>query len=150
MKVWQAWWQQGCWSFVSNRGWPFHSSQDLKSTALQVGLRAANRAGQPGPPLILLLVIILLLILPLVLLHHGLRDTLETASSLLNEHHVKVPEVSSVLLGLHSLDKLGVEAEVVSDAVLPTVVRCREEREVGASGFERIVLKIWIREGCKN
>ena len=98
-------------------------------------MRATNRAGQPGPPLIFLhIIIILLLIIPLVLHHYGLRDTLETASPLLNEHHVKVPEVASVLLGLHPLHKLGIEAEVVSDAVLPTLVRCREEREVGAGG----------------
>ena len=43
-----------------------------------------------------------------------------------------MPEVACVLLGLHPLDKLRVEAEVVPDAVLPTVVRGREEREIGA------------------
>ena len=43
-----------------------------------------------------------------------------------------MPEVAAVLLGFHPLHKLGIEAEVVADAVLPTVVGGGEEGEVGA------------------
>ena len=118
---------------VFNRCGTFHSGQDLKSTALQVCLRALDRGGQPlhRPPLLFLLLLLPLSLL-LLLLHHDLGHTLVPASSLLNEHHVKVPEVARVLLGLHPLDKLRVEAEVVPDAVLPTVIRGREEWEIGA------------------
>ena len=118
---------------VFNRCGAFNSGQDLKSTTLQVSLRALDRArGQPlhRPPLLLLLLLLPLSLL--LLLHHDLGHPLVPASPLLNEQHVKVPEVASVLLGFHPLHKLRIEAEVVPDAVLPTVVRRREEREVGA------------------
>ena len=117
-------------SCVLHRGGAFHASQDLKSTALQVGLRAGGcRGGQPlhRPAVLLLFLVILLL-----LLHHYLGHTLKTASSFFEQHHVKVPEVAAVFLGFHPLHKLGIEAEVVSDAVLPTVVGGGEEGEVGA------------------
>ena len=51
--------------------------------------------------------------------------------------------MTGVLLGFHPLDKLGVEAEVVPDAVLPPVVRGREEREVCAG-------KTWFRENLND
>ena len=120
---------------VFNRCGTFHSGQDLKSTALQVCLR--DRGGQPlhRPSFLLFLFLLPFSLLLLLLLHHDLGHPLVTAFSLLNEHHVKVPEVACVLLGLHPLDKLRVEAEVVPDAVLPTVVRGREEWEVGAKNM---------------
>ena len=55
--------------------------------------------------------------------------------------------MASVLLALHPLDELWVEAQVVSDAVLPTVVRRREEREVCAEEnlFEHFWQQEWMR-----
>ena len=104
------------------RGGTLHTSQDFKSAALQVCLRAG--VGQPlhGPPVqgVLHLAHLLLLLVPLLLhldLHH-----LDPAPPLLKQVHVQVPEVAGVLLALHSLDELWVEAQVVPDAVFPTVV----------------------------
>ena len=112
------------------RGGTLHSSQDFKSAALQVCLRAG--VGQPlhGPPVRGVLHLVHLLLL-LVFLHLHLHH-LDPAPPLLKQVHVQVPEVAGVLLALHPLDELWVEAQVVSDAVLPTVVRRREEREVCA------------------
>ena len=104
---------------------PPHSCQDFLSTLLQLGLRPGDTLLPP----VQLLLLLLLLLLDLLLL-------LLPAPPSLQEGHVQVPEVAAAVLGLGALHELRVEGEVVADAVLPLVVRDREERETGAARKE--------------